>query len=269
MIFIKRDPKNIPPEVLAAAEKARTELEALPEDQRSAYIDKKANIWRDFKQHLGSMSHMKCWYSEADDPQSTFDVDHYRPKKKAIRDTQVSDGGYPWLAFDWMNFRYSAVRSNRLTTNEETAETDGKGNWFPLLPGSVKATWDDRCEDAELPVLLDPTLKHDVRLVDISTDGRIAPSPFCSRSERDRVDQTARILGRNLPRLTSARLRAIRDTKRTYESMIRIVDTGQSVKDEMDHLHEKTHPRSPFSLAARSALIKSGAGQLCATPEDG
>ena len=35
------------------------------------------------------MSYGKCWYSEAPDPQSFLDVDHYRPKLEAKRSNEV------------------------------------------------------------------------------------------------------------------------------------------------------------------------------------
>src|SRR4029434_1678748 len=43
------------------------------------------------------MSYGKCWYSESLDPQSFFDVDHYRPKLEARRSNDVTYPGYEWL----------------------------------------------------------------------------------------------------------------------------------------------------------------------------
>ena len=54
------------------------------------------------------MSYGKCWYSESLDPQSFFDVDHYRPKLEARRSDDVTDPGYAWLAFS-ENFRLSGA----------------------------------------------------------------------------------------------------------------------------------------------------------------
>jgi hypothetical protein len=75
------------------------ELEALPEAQRCDFIKKKSHIWRAFARYLARMSYGKCWYSETRDPQSFFDVDHFRPKAEAIRSETVKDDGYPWLHF--------------------------------------------------------------------------------------------------------------------------------------------------------------------------
>lgn len=95
------------------------------------------------------MSYGKCWYSEAKDAGANFDVDHFRPKAEAKRTEDLVDAdGYAWLAFDWENFRLSAQNCNRLNT-DESGNTVGKGSWFPLLDGSPKACWDNRCINDE------------------------------------------------------------------------------------------------------------------------
>ena len=136
MIYVRRDPTLIPEKVLKVAERAQRQLEALPPDERSVFIKKKSHIWRAFARYLAKMSYGKCWYSESNDPQSFFDVDHFRPKAEATRGDGSKDDGYPWLAFSWENFRYSAQRSNRLSTDEDTEVVVGKGSWFPLMDGS-------------------------------------------------------------------------------------------------------------------------------------
>ena len=85
MIFIKRDERLFPSKILKAAADAQAKLEKLPANERAEFVDKNSKVWKDFKKYLAAMSFNKCWYSEADDPQSNFDVDHFRPKKKAIR----------------------------------------------------------------------------------------------------------------------------------------------------------------------------------------
>lgn len=44
MIFVRRDPKLIPEKVLRVAERAQAELEALPAEQRAAFVEKKKHI---------------------------------------------------------------------------------------------------------------------------------------------------------------------------------------------------------------------------------
>ena len=95
MIYVKRNPDLIPEKILKVAERAQKELEKLPEAERKGFIEKKAPIWRAFSRYLEKMSYGKCWYSESNDPQSFFDVDHFRPKKEAKRAVGIADDGYP------------------------------------------------------------------------------------------------------------------------------------------------------------------------------
>ena len=142
MIYVRRSAELIPKKVLDVAVRAQAKLEELSPEQRRAFIKKKSHIWRAFGRYLEKMSYGKCWYSESPDPQSFFDVDHYRPKLEVKRsETETDTPGYEWLAFSWDNFRYAANCSNRLRKNIETGCVEGKGSWFPLLEGSVKASW--------------------------------------------------------------------------------------------------------------------------------
>ncbi len=179
MIYVRQDESKIPKKLLEKAKKAQEKLDKTPAEKRKALIKKNANIWREFKSYLATMSYGKCWYSEAKDEQSFFDVDHFRPKQAAKRAQGLEDEGYPWLAFSWENFRYSAGRSNRLSTDEQTQDTVGKGSWFPLFDDSVCANWDKRCEAEENIVLLDPTNQQDVRLIQVDANGMICPSRTC------------------------------------------------------------------------------------------
>lgn len=275
MIYVKRNPALIPEKVLKVAERAQHELEALPSEERKAFIEKKSHVWRAFGRHLAKMSYGKCWYSESNDPQSFFDVDHFRPKKAAKRAEGVEDDGYPWLAFSWENFRYSAGRSNRLNTDEATETVVGKGSWFPLLEGSVQADWANRCENQESAVLLDPTEQDDVSLIDInSEDGRVCPSVTCiGRIKHERVKRSIEIYGLNLGNLITARKRVMRDVQDDYQILMDIcaADNDMAAVERLRaKLRRSTLPSAPYSRAARSkmySLLPYGP-QFCAQPED-
>lgn len=219
MIYVRRDPSLIPNKVLRVAERAQKKLEGLPEAQRSAFIKKKSHVWRAFARYLATMSYGKCWYSESLDPQSFLDVDHFRPKGEALRSETEKDGGYPWLAFSWENFRYAAQRSNRQSKNEDTGVVAGKSSSFPLLDGSPKASWGNRCEVHERPVLLDPTVRVDIDLIDVNDEGMMCPSPVCIGSRKERVRQSIERYGLNLPRLVAARKRTMREIVGLYNSL--------------------------------------------------
>ncbi len=273
MIYVKRSPALIPEKILKVAERAQQELEKLPEVKRKAFIEKKAPIWRSFSRHLAKMSYGKCWYSESNDPQSFFDVDHFRPKKEAKRAAGVADDGYPWLAFDWDNFRYSAGRSNRLSKDEASDETRGKGSWFPVMAGSAIANWGTRCEQLERPVLLDPTVRADVALIDINPDdGRVEASRTCIGPDKQlRASKSMELYGLNLPRLVDARKIVLRDVQALHENLMDIIVAANDMP-AIDRLQlqmiNATHPRGAYSRAARAKLHSLGAAMFCAQPED-
>jgi hypothetical protein len=202
VIYVNRNAGLIPQELMNKAIAAQEQLEQLLADQRAEHIKKNSKIWRDFKEYLSQMSYGKCWYSESPEPQSHLDVDHFRPKLEARRDERICDKpGYEWLAFSWDNFRLSAQLSNRPVRNQETDETDGKGSWFPLIDGSPKACWENRCVDDERPMLLDPANADDVRLIEVQSDGRMGSSKYCYGTDKARVRESIVRLGLDLPRL--------------------------------------------------------------------
>lgn len=274
MIYVKRNPALIPEKVLKVAERAQQALEAQPPEERKAFIEKKSHVWRAFGRYLAKMSYGKCWYSESDDPQSFFDVDHFRPKRAAKRADGVEDDGYPWLAFSWENFRYSAGRSNRLNTDEATETVVGKGSWFPLLAGSVKADWAHRCEEQETVVLLDPTRQKDVDLLDVNPDdGRACPSLTClGQVKRERVQRSIEIYGLNLGNLISARKRAMRNVEEDFQMLMNICAAGNdmaAVDLLRTRLRRATSPSASYSRAARAKMHSLPyAAQFCAQAEN-
>ncbi len=60
-------------------------------------------------------------------------------------------------------------------------------------------------------MLLDPTLRRDVDLIDVNAEGRMSPSMTCIGAGRTRVECSIELYGLNLPKLTDARKRVMRD----------------------------------------------------------
>jgi hypothetical protein len=281
VIYVRRDPNLIPEKVLRVAERAQAELEALAPEERAEFIEKKSHVWRGFARYLTQMSYGKCWYSESDCVQSFKDVDHYRPKKQAKRSGTETDDGYPWLAFSWDNYRLAAQRSNQINRDENTDESVGKGAWFPLMTGSKKATWDDRCIAEERPVLLDPASVTDVRLIEVTANGKMGPTKLClGEYERTRVSTTVRLLGLDLPGLVSARLRAMRMVQEIVELVEKnktaaelseaasaFVSTNLRADSQLNMLQRLTMPDQPFASAARAQLKAMGYEDLCLRTE--
>ncbi|MER9241252.1 hypothetical protein [Mesorhizobium sp. M0633] len=143
------------------AEKAAAALkqafEIADPGERRKFINGKAAIWSELKPVLDSANNGKCWYSEAREKVSYFEVDHYRPKKI-----------YPWLAFEWKNFRLCGGKPNRKKLDK-----------FPLENEASRAsTWAVSC-NAERPLLLDPTVLSDPDLLTFSDQGE----PVCSKPD--------------------------------------------------------------------------------------
>lgn len=281
MIYVRRDPNEIPEKVLRVAERAQQALEGCAPAARAALIERKSHVWRSFARYLAKMSYGKCWYSESDCTQSFKDVDHYRPKKQAKRSETESDDGYPWLAFSWENFRLSAQRSNQISRHDETNELTGKGAWFPLQANSKRATWDDRCIDEEYPVLLDPAKLSDIRLIEVTATGQMGASKFCLGDyDRARVDKTVKLLGLDLPGLVSARLRTMRliqefvelvEEKKTAAELSQaassFIATQLRPDNQINMLQKLTSPDQPFASAARAQLKLMGYEEICVRSE--
>jgi uncharacterized protein (TIGR02646 family) len=143
---------------LAKADSAKAEAASQPDDQsRQAIIARKSAIWRELRPVLEQLSDGKCWYSEARDKVSYWEVDHYRPKKL-----------YPWLAFDWRNLRLCGGKPNRRKTDE-----------FPLENEASRASAAYPDTRGEHPLLLDPICWSDPDLLTFKADGE----PTCAIPE--------------------------------------------------------------------------------------
>lgn len=153
--------------------------EAVDIDGRNALIDANGGHWGQLKDWLLALSSGKCWFSEAKELFSHYDVEHFRPKKEAKGlGSEVRDG-YWWLAFDYINFRVCGNVGNRK-----------KGGWFPLQPGSQVSCYGHRCEETEAAYFLDPIDIGDVKLLAFDEEGKAIPAPGTSPWEKQRVVET-------------------------------------------------------------------------------
>lgn len=146
-------------------------------EERNEIIDRGSAVWGELKPWLLSLSHQKCWFSEAKDCFSHWDVEHFRPKKSARgHDGEISEG-YWWLAFDWRNLRVCGSVGNRK-----------KGTFFPIRPSTKRAERkSDRRE--EQYQLLDPADEDDPSLLFFSVTGDAIPAPYVDNAwERSRVE---------------------------------------------------------------------------------
>lgn len=164
---------------LTDIDSAKIEIAALPEDLRGDFIDDNGARWSALKPALWTLGNMKCWYSEAVIQVQQGHIEHYRPKKKPHGLNGLDHPGYWWRAFDWANFRLSHPTCNVRIKDYLTGETVGKGSYFPLRTGDIRAV-DESGEQNENPTLLDPTVITDCKLICFDTnDGR----PLATYSE--------------------------------------------------------------------------------------
>lgn len=125
---------------------------------------------------LGKCAYCESMYAST----QPMDVEHHRPKA-GVQDERTGAllrPGYYWLASSWLNLLPSCIDCNRV--REQMAGTWigslGKGNRFPLEPGTRRMRWhnDGDIRD-ERPLLLDPCVddpqEHLLFLANGTVDG--------------------------------------------------------------------------------------------------
>lgn len=264
MIYVHRNWELVPAQVKNDLKQAAAELDALTDPEaRKTYIKENQGKWSAVREYLGQMSHRKCWYSEAPESVSRYQVDHFRPHgraKQALRDTC---DGYSWLAFDIENFRLAGVLCN--TQNQEYSEdTVGKGDWFPLLDPSKRAKLSARYCGQESPILLDPVDPDDPSKLRFKDDGTVWPDDQLSDVEQQHVTTAIECLGLRQSQLNRARRRVwTACTKRARQySRIAKKPKGNRTQEEAETLRELAgeliamgRSDSPFAAVARTCLM--------------
>jgi uncharacterized protein (TIGR02646 family) len=235
------------------------QLKAAPDaNTRHEIIDTNSKFWGELKPWLLSMSHDKCWFSEAKDCFSHWDVEHYRPKKSAKDEDGTEYEGYWWLAFDWKNFRICGNAGNRK-----------KGTFFPLRAGCTRVTLngDERLED---PVLLDPTDDDDPNLLSFNMEGRAVPLPGLSDAwAKHRVEYSIERYNLDFPPLMDKRKVVWQECwQRIQEYLNEISKYEQSnhtnpvarekYKEKMNALRAMIYPDKELSAVARACILSSG-----------
>lgn len=136
----------------------------------------------------------KCAYCESriDSTKSNFDIDHFRPKSRAIGlDGKVSHFHYWWLIADWNNLYLSCATCSA-----------NKASHFPVEGKRAKenAVWQDTVE-FESGLLIAPCVDKPIEHLDFHEDGQV-------RSATQRGNVTIEILDLNRSSLVSARREA-------------------------------------------------------------
>jgi hypothetical protein len=172
----EQDWQKLQPWIVKADDLLQQLKDAPNDDARKIVIKNNEKFWGNFKEQLLLLSHNKCWFSEAKDCISHWEVEHFRPKKSAKDIDGTEQMGYWWLAFDWRNFRICGNVPNRK-----------KGTYFPLREGCQRVGLDGDLR-MEHPILLDPADPDDPNLISFDSFGNaIVPSDCNDPWDTERV----------------------------------------------------------------------------------
>lgn len=276
MIYIHRDWSKVPDEIKEALKKAADELDAIPDPQaRKAHIESNSKAWTAVRDYLSGMSNKKCWYSEARESVSRYQVDHFRPHGRAKQAAKTYTEGYSWLAFDLENFRLAGMLCN--TVNKEYSEESvGKGDWFPLIDPTQRATLENRAIGGETPILLDPTDPEDPAKLWFNEDGTVVPAPELEPDAQASVTLAIDYLGLKQSMLIGQRRRKMRQARRAinrYKAVARIPKGERSANDRANlkeaeaELLAMSSPSGEFAAAVRCYLIANGLRHLALQDE--
>lgn len=277
MIYVFQDEAKIPVVWLKKVAALQAELEAQPDvEARKAFVDGNSGVWREIKDQLLEMSGGKCWYSEAPDAVSDWHVDHFRPKKRALDADRTEHEGYLWLTFDWKNYRIAGSYPNS-PHKDPSGITRGKWDYFPLVPGCCRATWNNRDCSGEICLLLDPTKPGDPKLMTFDERGLPVPSDPNIAVVRERVEKTVHFLNLDHEPLVRARKQKWRQTIDLIEEFREACPADAAActpsdYQRVDRLREKiaelTDPAAPYAATARACLEANGLASLVKRPEE-
>jgi uncharacterized protein (TIGR02646 family) len=187
MIYVERPPEAVP-DILSStrAEMALTELRRQHEDGSPLEFD--SRIWLETRNDLHKLFHSKCAYCESRlGPVTAGDVDHFRPKLRAVDLAGNVSEGYWWLAYNWDNLYLSCP----------TCSARYKRNRFPVRGRRAEPFSDLGREDH---ILLDPCKRADFEEAHLvfTEDGQVSAAT-------DRGKVTIEVLGLNRTELVTER----------------------------------------------------------------
>jgi hypothetical protein len=242
------------------ANKLLNQLKEAPDaEARNQIIDNNSSVWGELKGWLLSLSYQKCWFSEAKDCFSHWDVEHFRPKKSAKDADGTEHDGYWWLAFDWENFRICGNVGNRK-----------KGTYFPLHAECTRASNPGTDLRFENPQLLDPVNAYDSGLLSFNVEGRAIPAPGLDEKwEKVRVLYSIERFNLDFSPLMDKRkavwhecwnrIQGYRQELATYHASgsTNVIARNQFQEKAKDIL-EMTRAEKEFSAVARACVLSTG-----------
>ena len=256
MIHIDISNKQPPTDWLQKAGQVTAELKTATDIEKREIIEKNSNLWIDprIKDWLQSLSHNKCWYSEAIEKVSPYHVDHFRPKNRSKHLDGTDGEWYWWLAFEWRNYRISGARCNQK-----------KSNFFPLKKGSHSCNPDSDVND-EIFYLLDPTDLDDPLLLTFDESGKPHPTAEKNTWEYERAAETIKLLHLDFPLLIDARKILwtkcrilIKEVKNVLDdTTLSIKEKKGKSKNTLKKLKCLSSSKSELSATACACLLSTG-----------
>jgi len=242
------------------------------------------------RQALSQLFHQKCAYCESSYAGTQpVDVEHWRPKARV----DVEQGeeeiefnhGYYWLAASWENLLPSCIDCNRRreqrNESDGSTRTVGKGNRFPLAPGSKRATSPGE-ETSEVPLLLNPYTDDPAEHLEFIEEGVIrAKLEKGSRRPSPKGEASIEVYALNRTGLVQERrevLLLIRQRMRMVVSLLRVLEgleddaankksaaarkgarlraelVGDLLSHELETLSRFCEPSRLFSMMARQFI---------------
>lgn len=271
MIYIHRDWNLIPQNIKDDLKAAAADLEDIDDkEKRKEYIHENRGKWAAVREYLSAMSHGKCWYSEAKEGVSRYQVDHFRPHGRAKQALKIYAEGYSWLAFDLENFRLAGMLCNT-ATQEYSEETVGKSDWFPLVDPDKRANLASRNVAIETPILLDPTDPEDPPKLIFIDDGTVKPDPDLREHVQNSIKVAIDYLGLRQSQLDGKRRTTWRECNKKIVKYNRIAKKpkGARTAEESETLIELAKElcamscaASEFAAVARCCLIANRLSQF-------
>lgn len=229
---------------------------------------------RAVKAALTRLFHGKCAYCESRfDATQPVDVEHWRPKGAVDEENGSAPvSGYYWLAASWTNLLPSCIDCNRKREHvihpTGTRRVIGKGNYFPLHPGTARATGPG-AELTEKPLLLHPYDDDPATALDLEDEGVLCPRVNADGAPDARGEASIRVYALNRTGLVHAR----REVLHHVEQHIYIVrqlgallagDLAPELRDlvedlvafEMNLLLDFARPERPYSFAVGRRLAR-------------
>lgn len=214
---------------------------------RKAYVDNNGtNKWSPIKNRFTALMGNKCWYTEAELIGASLTIDHYRPKCD-----------YWFLAFKAENYRVACPFANSPKHNEEHGCAGGKGDEFPLIDPTKKAKG-IRSIKHERPVILDPCIEDDCKLVVFHPDGRpvIHPDFEGDPVALKRIEISKILLNLDHPDFNSKREQLCNDIAEDVTIFEDLSDGAASKEAIFARMEGRLSAKAPFSSAARYYLCQ-------------